>query len=548
MLLSFMITLCSLSSLAQSQEANNYIIQARQRINNLYEEAQQYYNDSVKPIEEAISLIPESSNTQADEAKKRQLQNDSIQYYNLIQQNISQIENLKNQKTLMTGNSLDHEIFSFSAFLRNHRCNPKAIKDLEAAQSFISTDRYKKSVGDNLSILKNYQTYCDELRKPLEDIAMAIENNGGKPLEEGSNALLEFDQVWNNVSYIKNQEELVKNNKNLTPLDDFIVIVNDLRKIGFAEGLKDINNAITELTPTDYEVNSPLDEINNLENEINRLTAETDSLKTIYENIKNELWTINTRIHSISTADDRYNELEQIRHDNTERWYDIHEDLDKELIAICQYCLSRPYDKDFEYLATFVTPLLDKVYHKSYTARINQYRDLLTNYSKYIDEIARFLDRKEIYTNNEKGQTIPEKHQKIIGDDFNSLTYVKNYYSQRNDPKGVYSPYLNNVLQQFEALWRRNFAHSKSDYEKLKESVDISNQVVTPPSNRHNNRGHHPVEPELNNGDNDETTGDPDMNPAPNQQPQTPGTEPEKPNVEPDKPKQAPDDPIQFQA
>ena len=165
-----------------------------------------------------------------------------------------------------------------------------------------------------------------------------------------------------------------------------------------------------------------------------------------------------------------------------------------------------------------------------------------------IDEIARFLDRKEIYTNNEKGQTIPEKHQKIIGDDFNSLTYVKNYYSQRNDPKGVYSPYLNNVLQQFEALWRRNFAHSKSDYEKLKESVDISNQVVTPPSNRHNNRGHHPVEPELNNGDNDETTGDPDMNPAPNQQPQTPGTEPEKPNVEPDKPKQAPDDPIQFQA
>lgn len=541
-----MIALCSLSSLAQSQEAKNYIIQARQKINNLYEEAQQYYNDSVQPIEEAIRLIPESSNTQAEEAKKRQLQNDSVHYFNIIQQNLTQIENLNNQKTLMTGEALDHKIFSFSAYLKNNNCNPKAIKDLEAAQSFLSTDKYKKGVKDNLKILNNYQRYCDELIRPLEDIAMAIENNGGRKIEEGSKYLDEFDNSWNNASYIKNQEELIKNGENIVPLDDFIVIVNSLRKNGFEGGLDDVNLVIAGLTPTNYEVDSPLDEINNLNNEIVRLTAETDSLKTVYENIKNELWTINTRIHSISTADDRYNELEQKRYDRTEVWYDIHEELDKELIAICQYCLSRPYDKDFEYLATFVTPLLDKVYHKSYTARINQYRDLLTNYSKYIDEIARFLDRKEIYTNNEKGQTIPEKHQKIIGDDFNSLTYVKNYYSQRNDPKGVYSPYLNNVLQQFEALWRRNFAHSKSDYEKLKESVDISNQVVTPPSNRHNNRGHH--QPELNNGDNDETTGDPYMNPAPNQQPQTPGTEPEKPNVEPDKPKQAPDDPIQFQA
>ena len=220
---------------------------------------------------------------------------------------------------------------------------------------------------------------------------------------------------------------------------------------------------------------STLDIISNISKEINRLTAENDSLKSIYYKIKDDLAVVNSRITNISNFD----ELDQKRYDRTEVWYDIHEELDKELINICQYCLSQPYDNDFVYLKDNVTPLLDKVYHKSYTARINQYRDLLTNYSKYIDEIARFLDRKEIYTNNEKGQTIPEKHQKIIGDDFNSLTYVKNYYSQRNDPKGVYSPYLNNVLQQFEALWRRNFAHSKSDYEKLKESVKINNITST---------------------------------------------------------------------
>ncbi|MBR2147261.1 MAG: hypothetical protein IJ925_07575, partial [Muribaculaceae bacterium] len=203
-----MIALCSLSSLAQSQEAKNYIIQARQRINNLYEEAQQYYNDSVKPIEEAISLIPESSNTQADEAKMRQLQNDSAYYHSIIQQNLTQIENLNNQKNSIKGENLDHKIFSFSAYLKNNNCNPKAIKDLEAAQSFLLTDRYKKAVADNLKILKNYQCYCDELRKPLEDIAIAIENNGGRKIEDGSIFLVDFDKSWNDASYVKNQEDL----------------------------------------------------------------------------------------------------------------------------------------------------------------------------------------------------------------------------------------------------------------------------------------------------------------------------------------------------
>lgn len=540
-----MITLCILSSLAQTIEARDYIRNAQQRINSLSEKAQQYYNDSVKPIEDAISLITENSNTQADEAKKRQLQNDSIYYSNLIQMNFTLLDSLNNQIKLMTGDSLEHKIFSFSAYLKNNNCNPKAIKDLEAAQRFLSIEKYKNGVKDNLKILNNYQRYCDELIKPLEDIAMAIENNGGRKIEEGSKYLNEFDNSWNNASYIKNQEELIKNGENIVPLDDFIVIVNYLRNNGFEGGLEDVNLVIAGLTPTDYEVDSPLDKINNLENEINRLTAENDSLKSIYYKIKDDLAVVNSRITNISNFD----VLDQKRYDRTEVWYDIHEELDKELIAICQYCLSQPYNNDFVYLVNYMTPLLDEVFHKSYTARIKQYRDLLTNYSKYIDEIARFLDRKEIYTNNEKGQTIPEKHQKIIGDDFNSLTYVKNYYSQRNDPKGVYSPYLNNVLQQFEALWRRNFAHSKSDYQKLKESVDISNQDVKP-ENRHNNREHHPAESESNNGDSDETTGDPGMNQAPHHQspkPDEPNGKPDEPNVEPDKPKQTPGDPLQYQ-
>ena len=279
-----------------SQETRDYIREAQQRINGLYEAAQKYYNDSVKPIEEAISLILESSDTQAEEAKKRDLQKDSIYYINFIHQNISHIDSLKRRKELI---SLD--------------------------------------------------------------------------------------------------------------------------------GLE-----------------STLDIISNISKEINRLTAENDSLKSIYYKIKDDLAVVNSRITNISNFD----ELDQKRYDRTEVWYDIHEELDKELINICQYCLSQPYDNDFVYLKDNVTPLLDKVYHKSYTARINQYRDLLTNYSKYTKEIYDFLRDKEGYTNlngtNFSGTTYATQLQ----NDFNSLTYVKNYYSQRNDPKGVYSPYLNNVLQQ----------------------------------------------------------------------------------------------------
>lgn len=162
-------------------------------------------------------------------------------------------------------------------------------------------------------------------------------------------------------------------------------------------------------------------------------------------------------------------EIAKLRYDAVEMWYDIREELDNLLIDMCRYCLSQPCDTvgNYNWLRTKIEPMLDSVFHKSYTKCIAEYRVLLDNYELYTKEIGEFLKRNYKYTKIDGGLT--EKQRTSIMNDFNGLKYMK-YYNQRNKPpkeKPVYSPHLNNILQEFQRMVDSGFKNSKERYIKL---------------------------------------------------------------------------------
>lgn len=529
-------------SLAQTKADTKYMRQAQKTADSLFREAKIYYNENVKPLEQSARAqrnnIPITREQLLNEYDSLKI--DSIRYEAMLKDtvNLYRIENIINNEIATDVIQFNQQVSFYVDTLRNYPCNPLAIKEVAECESFLS-DKYKPYFHQNFDPLLNYEKYCLEIKAPLDSIYEDLLYTNWKALD--STKLAIFDEAWGKVSYLT-----LKDEDRIPYLDKLVVQISNLRDWEF-ENCGPSFTIITEnLTPQVYDVPSRPAILDNI-SRYSVLSHDIDSAKTKLEK------DIRPRMNNIWDYFDENGtngQIAQKLYNATYQWYLMREDLDKHLISMCRHCLSQPCDANYQWLRKNIESNLDSVFHDSYIVCINNYRNLLNNYDKYTKEIYDFLRDKEGYTNlngtNFSGTTYATQLQ----NDFDNLSYVRLYYKQYlnnpNDPKGVYSPYLNNVLQQFEALWRRNFAHSKSDYEKLKESVDISNQVVTPPSNRHNNRGHH--QPELNNGDNDETTGDPDMNPAPNQQPQTPGTEPEKPNMEPDKPKQAPDDPIQFQA
>lgn len=166
-------------------------------------------------------------------------------------------------------------------------------------------------------------------------------------------------------------------------------------------------------------------------------------------------------------------EIAKLRYDAVEMWYDIREELDNLLIDMCRYCLSQPCDTvgNYNWLRTQIEPMLDSVFHKSYTKCIVEYRVLLDNYELYTKEIGEFLKRNYKYTKIDGGLT--EKQRTSIMNDFNGLKYMK-YYNQRNKPpkeKPVYSPHLNNILQEFQRMVDSGFKNSKDRYLRLGQDL-----------------------------------------------------------------------------
>ena len=166
-------------------------------------------------------------------------------------------------------------------------------------------------------------------------------------------------------------------------------------------------------------------------------------------------------------------EIAKLRYDAVEMWYDIREELDNHLIDMCKYCLSQPCDTvgNYNWLRTQIEPMLDSVFHKSYTKCVNEYKVLLNNYEQYTIEIGEFLKRNYKYTKVDGGLT--QNYRNSIMNDFNSLKYMK-YYNQRNMPpkeKPVYSPHLNNILQEFQKMVDSGFKNSKNSYLQLGKNL-----------------------------------------------------------------------------
>lgn len=445
------------ASLANTSEYKDYVRQAKHRADSLYNVANKYYNKNVKPLK---NKSQKASNNN-EEAKQEEMLNeyqtlhsDSLNYVRMLRDTV-QLNRLKATIDEQVGNDFDLDIKKYIDELRTSQCNPEAIKALEGCDRFLG-DRGKKYYNKNFKPLMNYERYCQEMKTVLDTLYMDLAfSDWGKPEED---VLKRFDKDWKNISYFK-----VKKDERIPYLDTIEVQVKHLREFSSFEGSESsVVQIMNNLTPQDDFISSRpaiLDDIAKYNVVYDKVNSATNKLE---QEIIPRIDTIWAYFQGVaSTSDELY--------ENTENWYNIREELDNHLVDICKYCLSQPCDTlgNFQWLYKQIEPMLDSVYHKSYTKQIKELRVLLDDYDNYTIEIGEFLKRNYKYTKIDGGLT--EKQRTSIMNDFNGLKYMK-YYNQRNKSpkeKPVYSPHLNNILQEFQRMVDSGFKNSKERYIKL---------------------------------------------------------------------------------
>lgn len=478
-----------LAAFAQTRASKDYVCTAKHRADSLYREADRFYKENVKPLENQVHRS--GNNNVSDEQYQNQLlkdyerlKDDSLKYVKILNNNMPQFQRLEAQIKEETGLEFDKMVREYVDELRNSPCNPQAIEELIACKPFLS-DKYLKYFDKSFGPLVNYKKYCKEIKAPLDSIYYDLEfSDWGKPDKE---ILDRFDHEWKKASYLK-----LKNDKRIPYLDTIVVQIKNMREIDAFERCE----APFEIILDNLKLqNTPLASRPKAMNDI----ARYNTSKQLVDEANAKLDEIRPQIDDIwayfqgvaSTKDDLYN--------LTESWYDIREDLDKQLISMCRYCLSQPCDTmgNYDWLRKQIEPMLDSVFHDSYKVAIKNYKNLLDNYDDYTIEIGEFLKRNFKYTKIDGGLTANQRE--TILKDFNSLKYMK-YYNQRNTPldkKPVYSPHLNHILDQFMAMVNSGFKSSKEKYKKLGQELrggsaqDDDVEEVLDKVNQNPMQGHH---------------------------------------------------------
>lgn len=471
------LALCPLTSLAQSPEAIAHIKQVKDSIDAWYKAAEKFYNKNVKPLEEKTNKSQNAAEKQVDQNQIADLQTLVQDYDGFIQANNMTINELNESLKAYSGEEFEKSICVYTAHLRNRPCNPKAIESIKGAKKYLTDDLYKESFNNSIKALEKYKKYCEELIKPLKKIELDIQTNGGKQFDEDSKPLQRFKNDWDNISYIKDFQQLKDAEQNISYLDDLVEQVEYLKKNGFDNGsdsendnaLAQVQDIMKHLSIDNAVLESPIDEMNNIKAQISSLESKNNELKKIQEQALKQLNELNEELAETNDAVRNFEDIDQQRYDMTEKWYDMRQKIDDELLELCKYCLSQPCDptgENFNKLVDLVLPVFDKAKFPAYIERLDNYKKLFANYKTYTEEIHNFLKSHFGYTNM-NGKTIPTKQQNALRSDFDNLSYVKNHYNQRSNKKGIYSPHLNGILENFERMWKRNFSNSADEYKNM---------------------------------------------------------------------------------
>ena len=418
------VTGCSMV-LAQTNADKQYVQDLVKNLDSLKREADSYYNKNVKPLEEALKNI--AAKDPNDEKNRKDL----VAFRNeesKIRQEIATSSNSINSKTAelnsLKGAKFDKDVEKFVIDLLNARCNPKAIASLNDCKELLSKEK-RKALATDIDLLNKYENFC------------------------GDNILF---------------------------LDECYKKALDMKKRGLGNCEKEYEQLLQNLTP-DYQksISSPISHIKNLEDEIEQEVAKKNNaekeLKTIVSNISR----LEASINKNAKNDKDYNDLEKKRYNETEKWYDIREEIDKRLTKACLDCLKQPCDTlgNNEWLRKQVKELTDTTgkypQFKSYKSRFAEYHKLFDNYNNYSWEIGEFL--KDNYKYNRGDGELTAKMHSEIDAGLKNLTYYKKYYLKRNEKNAIHSENLDYIIKEFEDMFHINFKGCKERYKKLNSRV-----------------------------------------------------------------------------
>ena len=303
-----------------------------------------------------------------------------------------------------------------------------------------------------------YEEYAYSLRTPLEKLKTQLQLNGWKKLERGSEALKQFDQEWNNSTYI--QHLTSSSEDGIEALNECVAKITDLRLRSFDNCQQELGQVLRALAPA----GDP--SAFNIANVRRQMEEKAEIINTL-----------TSALQGINHENEQYNELGNQQYQLIENWYDIREDLDKKILEACRYALSSPCDERgaFSWMRSQVEPKLDSVFHKSYRERRDRYRLLMANYDQHTAEIEDFLNLVFVYV---KGGQMTEARKDEIASSLQSLDYYRYYYSHCNEERAVSSPYLDGIISDFEAMLGNNFVEGAGKYSELIERLRGDQQYL----------------------------------------------------------------------
>lgn len=321
----------------------------------------------------------------------------------------------------------------------------------ERSEAEISQMRHDLQVAWNEYERLQYEEFAYSLRIPLEKLKTQLQLNGWKKFERGSEPLKQFDQEWNNSTYI--QHLTSPGEEGIDVLNECVAKVTDLRLRSFDNCQQELEQVLSVLAPAG-----------------DPSAFNIASVRRQMEEYAEIINTLTSAFEGISNTNEQYNELGNQQYQLIENWYDIREELDKKILEACRYTLSAPCDERgaFNWMRSQVEPKLDSVFHKSYRERRDRYRVLLANYDQHTAEIEDFLNLIFVYV---KAGQMTEARKDEIASSLQSLDYCKYYYAHRNEERAVSSPYLDGIISDFETMLGNYFVEGAGKYSELIERL-----------------------------------------------------------------------------
>lgn len=430
---------------AQTNADNQYIQKLDNNLRKLKQEAE-IYKEKVKSLNEDLKNVPDEDPEDAKNRDKfvlieEQEKKDS--------QKIKEIEEkikLKNYElSRLKGNTFDDKVKEFVIDLLNQRCNPEAIASLKGCEKML-TSNYKDDFKRDMKVLRNYENYCKEIGRVLEDFKHDFERTRWAKQSEG--VLEEFDKAWGQVGYLDRYRS--GRRESIPFLDILCETIEIMRAKGF-EKCEDTYNGIINKLNLSLKSESFVSPIN-LYQDIEQLKKQREDVESNRENKILKMRDLEKKIAKNVEINNKYNKIKKELIKTEETYKTKVESIDKALVDASLQCLRKPCDKEGNNLSDCkkVSALIDDfVQFPENKERLAQYQIILNNYENYTVEIGGFLKSKYSYIINEKDGKLTDEEKKEIKNELSNLEFYKSYYSRKDTDKTIL---LSEIVKDFENI------------------------------------------------------------------------------------------------